>query len=236
MATRSWSRCAAVVVALGMSLAAHAISLSPTSVTIEGDGPRVVRVRVTAPEASDLALDLQLLERHADGPGERRAPPVDAAFELHPPQLLVPAGGSADIVLRWVGTAARGSRSFHLVADQLPIMPEADGGSGEVQVLARIHLPVHVAGDGVPELHATAEGEGPSRRVMLSNRGSRYARLAMLELRVRRADATTRVLPGSELARLIGSDALLPGASPVLDARVLGLRADEQILGLAERE
>ena len=83
--------------------AAGAVSLSPTSVLIGVDGPRHVRIRVTAPETSGLAFDLQVVERHAEGDGERLAPPETAAFLLLPPQLSLAPGGSADITVRWVG-------------------------------------------------------------------------------------------------------------------------------------
>ena len=233
-----WFLRAALAATLALCTApmAGAVSISPTSVLLEADDARPVRVRVTAPPTSPLALDLQVLERHADGEGESTRPPGAPSFELHPPQLFVPAGGSADIVLRWTGTLpTEGSRSFHLVADQLPIAVGSAGSADEVRLLARIHLPMHVARGGAARLEVATTGEGASRRVIVANHGSRYARLASLALRLARADGTTRALPGLELARLARSDALLPRGRLSLDATALGLAPDEQAIALEAR-
>ena len=200
------------------------------------DDPRHVRIRVTAPETSGLALDFQLFERHADGDGERLAPPASAAFELLPPQLSVPPGGSADVTVRWVGAPpAENSRSFYLVADQLPIEMEPVEASNDVRFLARLHLPMHVAEGGSPRLQATMVGEGPARQLALSNPGTRYARFASLELRIRQPDGAERTLEGAVLARLLQTDALLPGGRATLAAGTLGILPAEQVVALAER-
>lgn len=213
-----------------------AVSLSPTSVLVEASDARPVRVRVTAPATSPLALDLHVQERHVDGEGERADIPQTPPFELHPPQVLVPAGGSADIVLRWTGTLpAEGSRSFHLVADQLPVAIGQPEAGDEVRLLARIYVPVHVAHGGSVRLDVATGGQGASRRVLIANRGNRFARLAALELQLGRADGSTRTVPGLELARLARSDALLPMGRLALDAVALGLDPDEEALALVVR-
>lgn len=236
MKAKSWCLVAATVLALCASVTAGAISLSPTSVLIGPDGPRHGRIRVSAPESSGLALDFQLFERHAEGNGERLDPPATPAFEVLPPQLSVPPGGSADVRVRWIGDPpAQGSRSFYLVADQLPVEMEPLAASNDVRFLARVHLPLHVDGGGVPTLHATMEGAGPARHLALSNQGSRYARFASLELRVRRPDGTERVIDGRVLAQLLQTDALLPGGRATLSAGSVGILPAEQVTALAER-
>lgn len=236
MRVRSWCLSAAAAATLCASLAAGAVSLSPTSVLIGPDGPRHARIRVTAPETSGLALDFQVFERFADGDGERLAPPASAAFELLPPQLSVPPGGSADVTVRWVGASPEeSSRSFYLVADQLPVEMEPVEASNDVRFLARIHLPMHVDGGGVSMLQATMEGEDPARHLALSNPGSRYARFASLELRIRQPDGTERAIDGMLLAQLLQTDALLPGGRATLAAGSLGILPAEQVVALSER-
>lgn len=224
--------CSAGLLALGLALGttAQALSVSPTVIEIDGQQAMRARVRVTAPGNASLVLDLAILERAADGTLLRAAQP---AFELHPPQLFVPAGRSADVSLQWLGAApAAGSRSFYLVAEQLPVAMESGSTQNHIHMLARVHLPVHVGDAGVADLRITHSD--PSR-IVLSNNGTRYARFAALELHVVRPDRGMRNIDGIELARLVESDALLPGARFEVDASALGLGAGERAIALVAR-
>lgn len=221
------------VLALGLvagSSMAHALSVSPTVVDIDGRQVTRAKVRITAPGNASLVLDLSILERHADG---TLAAPTAPSLVLHPPQLFVPAGGSADVSLQWVGEApADGTRSFYLLAEQLPVAMEDADAQTHIHMLARVHLPVHVGGVGTADLRITHEDPA---RVVLSNRGRRHARLAMLELHVVRPGGDIRRIPGIALARVIESDALLPGARVVVDAAAIGIVPGERALALEAR-
>ena len=224
--------CSAGAVALGLAVAApvQALSVSPTIIEIDGVQKTRASVRVTAPGNAALILDLAMLERSAEGTS---APATGPAFELQPPQLFVPAGRSAEISLQWVGGApADGSRSFYLVAEQLPVAMEPGSGENHLHVLARVHLPVHVGAAGAADLHVR-HGEGG--RIELLNTGTRYARFAGLALQLEVSGGTTRTIDGMDVARLVESDALLPGARIELDATTLGLAEGERALALVGR-
>lgn len=230
--TRAGWICGAGLLTLGLLLGntAQALSVSPTVVEIDGQQVTRARVRVTAPGNASLVLDLTLLERAADG---SLMPAQQPAFELRPPQLLVPAGRSADINLQWQGAApATASRSFYLVAEQLPVAMERGSAQNHIHMLARVYVPVHVGNTGAANLRVAHDG---SSRIVLSNTGTRYARFVTLELHVIAPEGGMRRIHGLELARVLESDALLPGAHLGIDASAIGLAPDERAVALMAR-
>lgn len=228
----------AVLLALFVSASAGAFSIAPTSVILEGRDPEPVKIRIEASPSTALALDLSVIERRGSGPNELLEPPLPAALHVDPPQLLIPAGETADVTLRWTGEpAGEASRSFYLVADELPIAFAEDGTRQGLRILARVHLPVHRSNGGKPDLQARIVAVNGKNGVEIVNRGSRYTRFSHLSLRVGGPfPASGRTIPGADLARLAGSDALLPNRIVWMPMDQLGLDGEVTALELVPVE
>lgn len=231
---RSWLICLALALC---SSSATAFTISPTVILLDAHTPELHRVTIAASPTAPLALELKILERHADRAGENLTPPLPGAPEISPPQVFIPPGETANLVLNWNGMATEArSRSFYLVAEELPVELAPNRAEQKLRFLACIHLPVHVDSGGKPSLQARVLDQTENRRVEIANLGSRYARFSELELHVgSRSNETSRTIPGLELARHARVDAILPGRVIVLDADELGLEPEERFLELAER-
>ena len=232
---RSASKCIARIAIAGVGLLfaafAQALSVTPTVVQLDGATASQARVRIAAPATAPLVLELRLVERLPDG-SSIAAPSSD--FDLTPPQLLVPAGRSADVVLHWTGTAPlTASRSFHLVAEQLPVALDDSTGAQQIEVLSRVHIPVHVA--TAAQAAAVDIAQPRADVLVLRNTGTRYARFADLEVQVVSNTGDARAIEGIALARILRTDALLPGARVEIAPEALGLAAGERVAAVSLR-
>lgn len=233
-------RCCGWLICLALALSsstATAFTISPTVILLDARTPERHRVTIAASLTAPLALELQILERHADGAEENLTPPLPGAPGISSPQVFIPPGETANLVLNWDGMITEvKSRSFYLVAEELPVELTPNRAAQSLRFLARIHLPVHIDNGGKPSLQARVLDQTEIRRVEITNLGSRYARFSELELHVgSRSNETSRTIPGLELARHARVDAILPGRVIVLDADELGLEPEERFLELAER-
>jgi len=71
--------------------------------------------------------------------------------------------------------------------------------------------------------------------LVLRNTGTRYARFADLEVQVLAAAGDSRVIEGIALARILRTDALLPGARVEIAPEALGLAAGERVAAVSLR-
>jgi len=198
-----------------LASAAQALGLAPTRAELDlaTANQATVDLRIDGRADAETLIDLSLAARDnealPDGDGD------GFAISVQPPQLVIPAGGSGRVrvTAQRRGALAR-SRSFYLVVEHLAVRDGAPAPTEQqVDFLTRIHLPVHVAGSGVPTLDWRVVHDGENRMLRLANNGQRYQRLSALEVRLPMADEQPGALwlDGAALARRAGSDALLPG-------------------------
>lgn len=193
-------------VALLIAPPLQAIGLAPTRFDLDLSEPRTVSVelRVEGRADSETLIDFTIVPRDSAIPADAGA--LDIAVQ--PPQLVLPAGGSARV--RIVARSDRplgASRSFYLVAEHVAVQPaDADGIQRVVDLVTRVHLPLHVAAGGTPAVEARVVNDGEQRLLRIDNHGRRYQRLSVLMLR----DAASG-LDGAALARRAATDAVLPG-------------------------
>lgn len=230
---RLWLGLGAVLLAHAAGPAA-AFSVAPTVVIMDGNESGPVKIHVSASVHSPLALEFTLIERQGAG-DEERVVPASGRFDIQPPQIFLEPGASADVSLRWMeNPPASGSRSFYLIAEELPVVM-ADGQPQQgLRLLARFHMPVHVGGEGKANLRVRSISSNGSRQMEIANTGSRYARFSDLALRVSSndADGAMRTISGATLARLAQVDAILPGRRVAFDFAAMGLVADNAVFDL----
>lgn len=228
-----------VMLALCAGANADAFTIAPTAIMLEGLAPEPAKIRITASSSAPLALDFSFVERQAEGAQERLFS-SNADIAVQPPQLYLAAGEATDVVVRWSGKVQDRSRSFFLVADELPIAFAEGKAQKNLRFLARVHLPVHIANGGKPDLQVTISTVDGEAKIEILNRGSRYARFSGLTLRATRtsgaSDNTTKIISGVELARAARIDAILPGRGVMLRAEDLGLEARDMNLELIAQE
>ncbi|MFP4002555.1 MAG: hypothetical protein ACLFV8_02175 [Alphaproteobacteria bacterium] len=210
---------------LGSATPACALSVAPAAVELTpGEATRVELV-FAAGSLAPAILEFSIVERTASGPEETRKPPEDSPVKIYPPQIMIPAGKSAVITLALdLAVRGNGSRSFYLVAEELPVTSRHNGLASGLRFLTRLHVPVHVDFGGAPKLRAHIE---PGRNILaIRNDGTRYIRFSDLTVTVRLKGSSRRIrIPGQKLAPLAGSDAILPGRTVSIPLDGLGVEA-----------
>ena len=209
--------------------AVHALGLAPTRAELDlaSAHEASIELRIDGRLDSETLVDLSLVARDADA-----LPAGDGlgfAIAVQPPQLVIPAGGHGKVRIsaRRSGSLTL-SRSFYLVVEHLGVSEgAAESSVQQVDFLTRIHVPVHVAGQGQPSLDWSIVNDGEGRVLRLSNHGQRYQRLGLLQARLPAgATETDRLwLDGAGLGRRAGSDAVLPGQRlhlPLEDGEIAG--------------
>ena len=213
----------AALLPFSVSVGALAISVTPSVIELAQGSEGAVVFRFAASPGAAAALELQVVERRPEGGGEVLVP-VEGVWDVLPPQLYIEAGEEADVRLTWQGDLPGGrSRSFYLVAAELPIVLGEPPEENEIRFIARFYIPLHVAAPDSPapslQLRSLPGGD-----IEIANQGARYVRLSGLGLRVLdSAGGALAVVEGVELARLAQVDAVLPQGSVTVPAEALAL-------------
>lgn len=200
-------------------------SVAPTRVEIDLSISGEVTLTLKSSRAKVQALELMVLPY----PGETLE--RGERIQVVPLQLLLPAGESRQVRVRWQGESQLpNSESFLLAIEELPVevgSRDSKASSSEVRLLSRLLLPLHVFSTGQPVLNSDIVNSDGAKVLRLENRGRKYASLANYELHMPHAHLA--VLAGLDVARVIRRDAILPGQRVEIPLAALGL--DSQAAG-----
>ncbi|SHF15364.1 P pilus assembly protein, chaperone PapD [Modicisalibacter ilicicola DSM 19980] len=221
---------------------AVALGVSPTLIELPAADPAQIDIRIQGSETARLAVELSVLERvvASDDTAITRGLKEDE-LRLVPPQLLMDPGGSQQVTMTWAGDRATdGSRSFFLVIETLPVELDAishhDDMDNDVKLLTRFHLPVHVYGSsGSSEVAAYLTEKGDMQVVRIENSGDQYALMKHLDFLFELNGEKQVTIPGSDMARVLKKDAILPGESINLKKDKLFVSEDIVQVDVAQR-
>jgi fimbrial chaperone protein len=133
---------------------ASAVTVTPVQVemTSVGSSSRAV---VTVVNDGAAALPIEAIIAPARGGGTARQVDTDS-FLIIPPQALIPAGGTQNFRLQWLGDPVIAkSQNFMLYMNQVPVKRRP--GKNDIQVVVSIGVMVNVAPPtGQPDLKITS--------------------------------------------------------------------------------
>jgi fimbrial chaperone protein len=194
--------CLAAGVALAMSTAASAMSLSPMVAEISVDGAgSSARVQIGNETDQPLPYETHITRVDFDEYGVPTETPADDDFLVFPPQGALPPKSSQVIRVQWLGDPTlKSSRSYYLEVRQIPVpltsAPGTAGAGAQIQITYRIKALLTVAPHGAtpkvfvrnavatmiePRLPTQVPTGGPPPakvpgiQVTLQNEGNRHA-------------------------------------------------------------
>ncbi|WP_237068497.1 hypothetical protein [Microbulbifer guangxiensis] len=198
----------------------QAQSISPTRLEIDIEqSPRAV-LTISSTKSVDVALELSA-SAYFPLVQEQAIP-----LEVSPPQLLLQAGETRQVVVSWVGREKLPkSVSYYLAIDELALEVGDASERAEIRLLTSWRLPVHIEAGGLPEVDFTPPDIDGSASLELTNTGEKYALLSNYQVTFD-SGGELQVFDGLQFARLINRDAILPGQTVSVPLRLIGIGAE----------
>lgn len=186
-----------------------AFDVTPTVSVIElPKNASGITLVVRNPRNVALPISTEIVERFIEEDGKERHEPADDLFVVFPPQAVIPPGGSQSLRVQWLGPLPTTSRSFTLIAGEIPVDLNGAGGS-QLQTILRMGASVHVAAAGTmpkPVLAAATPVDNDVS-VTLTNEGDRFFYIDSVALVF-----DDKRIADMELANAAGRTLVPPGA------------------------
>jgi fimbrial chaperone protein len=188
---------------------AQAFDITPTVSLIELPRQRGgVTVLLRNPRTVPLPVVFEIHERAIAENGAEQTTPADELFQILPPQVVVPPGGTQAVRLQWLAPPPATSRSFTLFAAEVPV-DLSNSAASQLQTLLKMGASVHIAAarsQPRPVLLSAQDTQG-GVDVTLGNEGDRYFYIDTVAL-----DFNGKRITGIELANAAGRTLVPPGA------------------------
>lgn len=119
-----------IVLFLGINFKSNAFELSPVVVTLEPQGIKAEQVYLlTNSLNSPAAIEFSITTREQRRDGTEIRKPAADLFNLYPSQVVIPAGGTQKVRLKWLGKkTVTEELPYRFIAKQLPVKLSADKG------------------------------------------------------------------------------------------------------------
>ncbi len=186
-------------------------------------------IRVENNRTHPLTVEVTLWRRSVSESGEQTRIPADDDFVVLPPQLVIQPGRVQVVRLQWVGQETpEQSLSYYANLREVPIALEPTEGA-QLQVAFAFDVAVQVSPPGaradlslVDAQVATGREGSRVARLLIENRGTRYAYLqnARYELEVLDASGSVIERPSfthDQLTEILGVTLLEPGKRRIAD-------------------
>ena len=212
MATRSPGRFPALLLLAGaLATPASAFVVTPMVVRLapSGEGASAeLAVRNGADRA--VSLEISVDRRTVDPDGAEIREPADADFQLSPVQMAVPASGTQQVRLTYVGNPALAAAQAYAVnVRQLPVDLHEDS-TGVTVLLTMVAFAEVVPPGAVPALDVAASATSGGLSLEIRNSGTAQARLGSYRLQLTSGDMVRTLEPEHWLDPDVSSW-LLPG-------------------------
>jgi len=178
-------------------------SNSRTTIQAVNDGAQPMPVEV-AIKKIDIALD-----------GKTTETPADKEFLVFPPQAVIPAGGTQNFRVQWVGAPdIKKSQGYTIYVNQLPVKMKP--GESGVQMVFSFGVLANVAPLGAQSglklvgAEAASDGKKHGAAVTVENPSAMYAYFSDAKLTLE-SGSWRKVLSPGELRSLVGYGVVQPG-------------------------
>lgn len=185
-----------VASALGAALLplsyAHAQRVEPMRFELQPSGNEAqTSLKVTNTRSFPITIEAIPSVLTVDVNGEETLAPAEDDFLIFPPQTVIEPGKTQIIRVRYIGGETLDtSRAYRIGINQLPVDMREDAATG-VSVTVNFATLVNVVPNGtksdlsVSELAATEDGRW---RMLVTNNGTRYARMPDVDIRFAQGD------------------------------------------------
>ena len=170
------------------STSLFAYEVSPLVLDLDSDGPASIaqiEIRNTLDRA--IALELNVLERVIDSNSSNETALAEGNFMLTPPQVFLERGVSVSVSLKWTGPEdINQTIPYYIQVSQLPIDLEPQQKVQGVQFVTNFFIAVYVSPPGADAevvIDSVVKSDA-SAKVVLKNKGRRYARLSDLKVKM----------------------------------------------------
>ena len=169
------------LIILGAHIPAHAFQLSPVVAMLEPSGIKAEQIYLlTNTTSRPAAVQFSVTTRHQRRDGSEIRDPANDLFNVHPSQVVIPAGGTQKVRLKWLGKKPVSRElPYRFIAKQLPIKLSKQKGIS-VNVVMNIEAAVYVKPAGM----ATAPPSAPTKKAaqQLTRRSHSNTTPAMLKV------------------------------------------------------
>lgn len=207
----------AIAIVLSPALPAGAMTVSPMHVEMTSVGQRN-HARVTVVNNSNNALPIEAVVHRLtlDETGKPTTVKAGEDFLIMPPQAMIPAGGTQNFRVQWLGDPllAR-SESFLLYLNQVPV--KAPKGQIGVQVVMSMGVMINVApAQGAPALKVVSTGVATDKSgkrvptITVENPSNMHALMPQSTVSLAAANWSTTLQSG-ELGNRLGIGLVQPG-------------------------
>ncbi|MBV7266288.1 fimbrial biogenesis chaperone [Erythrobacter ani] len=194
---------------------AHAQRVDPMRFELEPSGAGTqTTLQVTNTRSFPITIEVVPNSLSIDENGNETLGPAEDDFLIFPPQAVIDAGASQAIRVRYIGEGALdSSKAYRIGINQLPI-DMREGGESGVAVTVNFATLVNIVPANtrsnltVREMTAL---EGGNWQMLVSNEGSRYARMSDLDIRLSQGERSLEV-DSTETKGWFDKNLILPGS------------------------
>lgn len=124
--------------------AAHAFQLSPVVAALEPTGPKAEQVYLLtngSQKPAAIQFDVTTRQQRSDGSETRQA--ANNHFSVQPSQVVIPAGGTQKVKVKWQGGNVSREQAYRFIAKQVPVKLE-QGGDISINVVMTMEGALYV--------------------------------------------------------------------------------------------
>lgn len=194
-----------------VSSCAWAFQLVPMTLSLSPSGSDATGLfRVVNDTGSPIAVQVTVSTRNMDPDGTEHNEPAGSIFQVYPSQMIIPAGTTQSVRVRYVGPAVIDrERAFRFVAEQLPInLDRTDAPRPTVQFVLRYRATLYIT---PPDARANITGtllEATEDRVEVEIRNSGSKHQLLDGSITFRNGSQELVVPMAEIDNLAGQNVL----------------------------
>lgn len=138
---------------------AHAFQLSPVVAALEPTGPKAEQVYLltnSSQKPAAIQFDVTTRQQQSDGSESRQA--ANNHFSVQPSQVVIPAGGTQKVRVKWQGGAVSREQAYRFIAKQMPVKLE-QGGDISINVVMTMEGALYVKPGNGAAAPAASKGE-----------------------------------------------------------------------------
>lgn len=205
-----------------MTAPAFSFNFEPITQYFSPSGPEATQsFEVANPGDEQIAVRITMVTRQMSEDGKETYSPASNQFVVFPSQIVLAAGASQTVRVRWTGPAdIKTEQNYRIIAEQLPVnFGETQRAGGTINILFRYLGSVYIVPQGAQPDVVIADaqvGVGPDGNrglfVTFQNKGTAHEILNHLNITVSGesagGDQTERTFDSSELKGIDGANVL----------------------------
>ncbi len=208
------------LLALMLSWPASAMKVTPFKVRLEPTGYQSSQLFVIANDSDrKIAVELSAQTRDVDNDGRESNRDASDVFSIYPSQTIVEPHSTKSVRVQWTGKeAVTHEQAYRLIAEELPVDLDPDGGSSAVRFLVQYRCALYITPPGArSDVHMVAHAVDttPAGRTLdftMANTGTAHSLIKNFALELTDKAGATHELSDPKALASVNSEVLMPGA------------------------